>query len=357
MSEKQNVKKLNIIKRLSIPSISEIKFKESLLNELKKDEPEIPLNKGKIKVNFRKHNSMAQIDTQKYERKEKKSIHLLELKIEELENTLKLKDEEIVSINKALEDEKIKLKKLFDIIAKKELKIDSLKKCIEKYEKQSKEKVGKNNESTSNKLIKIDIINKKVEYNLNLENNHLKEELKLIKDENLKLKEQLEKNKEIIINLKKSIDEKNNENKKLEGINSVNDKKINSMKEEIKNLKETNEKYINNIKEKENIIYELKKEINYYITDKEESENEINKINNIHKILQNELEDVKKSIKEKENYNNDIINNLEEEAIEAKVKYADTYYQNDIKYMKLKKQFDKLISTLDSLGIKVKEIK
>ena len=41
------------------------------------------------------------------------------------------------------------------------------------------------------------------------------------------------------------------------------------MKEEIKNLKETNEKYINNIKEKENIIYELKKEINYYITDKE----------------------------------------------------------------------------------------
>ena len=96
---------------------------------------------------------------------------------------------------------------------------------------------------------------------------------------------------------------------------------------------------------------------NHYITDKEESENEINKINNIHKILQNELEDVKKSIKEKENYNNDIINNLEEEAIEAKVKYADTYYQNDIKYMKLKKQFDKLISTLDSLGIKVKEIK
>ena len=56
MSEKQNVKKLNIIKRLSIPSISEIKFKESLLNELKKDEPEIPLNKGKIKVNFRRIN-------------------------------------------------------------------------------------------------------------------------------------------------------------------------------------------------------------------------------------------------------------------------------------------------------------
>ena len=73
--------------------------------------------------------------------------------------------------------------------------------------------------------------------------------------------------------------------------------------------------------------------------------------------LKERNEKYKIEIKEKEDFNNDIINNLKEEAIQAKVKFANSNYQNDIKYMKLKKHFDKLISTLDSAGIKVKEIK
>ena len=47
----------------------------------------------------------------------------------------------------------------------------------------------------------------------------------------------MRKNKKIIINLEKSIEEKNNENKKLEEINSVNDKKIKLLDEEIKSFK------------------------------------------------------------------------------------------------------------------------
>ena len=70
-----------------------------------------------------------------------------------------------------------------------------------------------------------------------------------------------------------------------------------------------------------------------------------------------ELEDIKVSVKEKENYYNNIINNFKEEAIQAKIKFADTKYQNDVKYMKLKKHFDKLVEVLNSSGIKIKEIK
>ena len=204
MSEKENVKKINIMKRLSIPSISEIKYKESLLNILRKESAEIPSHKEKIKVSFKKHNSMAHIDVLKKERYEKNNSYWLELKIEELEQALKLKDEEIMRVNNDLENEKNKLKKLFDIIAKKELQIDTLKKNIEKYEKQHKEKAIKNPESRSSKLIKIDIINKKDEYNKSVENIHVKEELKLIKDENSKLIEEIRKNKKIIINYLKS---------------------------------------------------------------------------------------------------------------------------------------------------------
>ena len=85
-----------------------------------------------------------------------------------------------------------------DTITEKESTIDLLKKDLEKYQKEYKDDKQKNNES--NNLIKIDIINKKIEYNLNNENIQLKEELKSVKNENLKLKEELDKNKEKIIN-------------------------------------------------------------------------------------------------------------------------------------------------------------
>ena len=374
MSAKLNLKKSNIIKRLKIPSISEMKYKDLLLNTLKEKEPEPSSNKKNLKLGLLKHGSVDLIINQPKEKKNKIDVHHLELKIEELENNQKLKEEEILKINKKYENEKNKVKKLLDIVAKKELIIDKLKKSLDKYEKQNEEKDGKSKESISNKLIKIDIINKKVEYNLNLENIHLKEEIKLINDENIKLMEELEKNKEIIINLTKK-PEKNkdenislNENKKenigdknnlknVEKNLDINNEQINLLNVEITNLKEKNEEYKIEIKEKDNLIEQLREEINFYINEKENAELKMNEINKIHEILQSELEDIKKSIKEKEDFNNDIINNLKEEAIEAKIKFANSNYQNDIKYMKLKKHFDKLIETLDSIGIKVKDLK
>ena len=374
MSAKLNLKKSNIIKRLKIPSISEMKYKDLLLNTLKEKEPEPSSNKKNLKLGLLKHGSVDLIINQPKEKKNKIDVHHLELKIEELENNQKLKEEEILKINNKYENEKNKVKKLLDIVAKKELIIDKLKKSLDKFEKQNEEKDCKSKESISNKLIKIDIINKKVEYNLNLENIHLKEEIKLINDENIKLMEELEKNKEIIINLTKK-PEKNkdenislNENKKenigdknnlknVEKNLDINNEKINLLNVEITNLKEKNEEYKIEIKEKDNLIEQLREEINFYINEKENAELKMNEINKIHEILQSELEDIKKSIKEKEDFNNDIINNLKEEAIEAKIKFANSNYQNDIKYMKLKKHFDKLIEILDSIGIKVKDLK
>ena len=374
MSAKLNLKKSNIIKRLKIPSISEMKYKDLLLNTLKEKEPEPSSNKKNLKLGLLKHGSVDLIINQPKEKKNKIDVHHLELKIEELENNQKLKEEEILKINNKYENEKNKVKKLLDIVAKKELIIDKLKKSLDKFEKQNEEKDCKSKESISNKLIKIDIINKKVEYNLNLENIHLKEEIKLINDENIKLMEELEKNKEIIINLtkkpeknkdenislnenkKKNIGDKNNL-KNVEKNLDINNEKINLLNVEITNLKEKNEEYKIEIKEKDNLIEQLREEINFYINEKENAELKMNEINKIHEILQSELEDIKKSIKEKEDFNNDIINNLKEEAIEAKIKFANSNYQNDIKYMKLKKHFDKLIETLDSIGIKVKDLK
>ena len=194
MSGNLKLKKSNILKRLSIPSISEIKFKQALLNTLKEKEPDLTLKKKEsLKLILNSQKSFDCISTNNKENKITKDIHNLELKIEELEKLNKSKDNEIININKQLKEEKIKVEKLLDIVAKKEIKIDSLKKNLEKYEKSN------NNESKQNNLIKIDIINKSVEYNLNMENNHLKEEMKLINENNIKLKSELEKNKEIII--------------------------------------------------------------------------------------------------------------------------------------------------------------
>jgi len=378
MSSRISLQKSNIIKRLSKPSISEIKYKEILLNTLREKENEINLKKKSTMETHIRHKSIESNMESSEEKKNKKYIHDLELKIEELENVRKLKDEELVNVNKNLEDEKNKAQKLSDIIDKKEKQIEILKKSFTKYEKQIDENNGNNKETPQNKLIKIDIINKKVEYNLNMENNQLKEELKMINDENLKLKNELKTNKETIINLEKTIENYKNEikillnekqkeeenKKKLKGKNIINEKSNNLINEEIRKLKNEitelkflNEKYKNEIKDKDNIIFKLKEENKYYIKEKNNADKKIIEINNIHQILQKELEDIKLSVKEKENYYNNIINNFKEEAIQAKIKFADTKYQNDVKYMKLKKHFDKLVEVLNSSGIKIKEIK
>jgi chromosome segregation ATPase len=378
MSSRISLQKSNIIKRLSKPSISEIKYKEILLNTLREKENELNLKKKSTMETHIRHKSIESNMESSEEKKNKKYIHDLELKIEELENVRKLKDEELVNVNKNLEDEKNKAQKLSDIIDKKEKQIELLKKSFTKYEKQIDENNGNNKETPQNKLIKIDIINKKVEYNLNMENNQLKEELKMINDENLKLKNELKTNKETIINLEKTIENYKNEikillnekqkgeenKKKLKGKNIINEKSNNLINEEIRKLKNEitelkflNEKYKNEIKDKDNIIFKLKEENKYYIKEKNNADKKIIEINNIHQILQKELEDIKLSVKEKENYYNNIINNFKEEAIQAKIKFADTKYQNDVKYMKLKKHFDKLVEVLNSSGIKIKEIK
>ena len=62
MSGKQNLKKSNILKRLSIPSISEIKYKELLLNSIKDDNSDLLLKKNKSKENFTIHKRPNDID-------------------------------------------------------------------------------------------------------------------------------------------------------------------------------------------------------------------------------------------------------------------------------------------------------
>ena len=98
MSGKLNLKKSNILKRLSIPSISEIKYKESLLNALKEKEPEPATNKKIINIKIAMRKSIDHYDNQAKEKKKKIDYHDLEIKLEELENAQKIKDEEILKI-------------------------------------------------------------------------------------------------------------------------------------------------------------------------------------------------------------------------------------------------------------------
>ena len=48
-----------------------------------------------------------------------------------------------------------------------------------------------------------------------------------------------------------------------------------------------------------------------------------------------------------------LIERLKEEAIEAKMKLANSNYENDRKNMKLKRQVEKLVTVLGSYGVKV----
>ena len=98
MSSKISLQKSNIIKRLSKPSISEIKYKEILLNTLREKENEINLKKKSTMETHIRHKSIESNMESSEEKKNKKYIHDLELKIEELENVRKLKDEELVNV-------------------------------------------------------------------------------------------------------------------------------------------------------------------------------------------------------------------------------------------------------------------
>ena len=66
---------------------------------------------------------------------------------------------------------------------------------------------------------------------------------------------------------------------------------------------------------------------------------------------------MKQKMNDNEKQNNEIIQNLKEETREAKFQLADTKYQTDIKIMKFKNIVKKLALKLESVGMKVKEIK
>ena len=162
-------------------------------------------------------------------------------------------------------------------------------------------------------------------------------------------------------NIKK--EEKTNYDNKFKEENIICNNEINLNLEEIKNLKnevtilkEQNEKYVKEIINKDKLINKLNEENISNIKGKDDAEQKLCEINKIHNILQNELEEIKESVKEKEKSENEIINQLKKEAIDAKYKFVDSYYESEVKYMKLKKKFDKLVSLINSHGFKIKEI-
>ena len=140
------------------------------------------------------------------------------------------------------------------------------------------------------------------------------------------------------------------------------------MKLELNEVNNKNGNYINELKEKNEIINKLEEEYNLYKNDSEKNKNELNQIISNeteknkdiikkNKELQNEIDQIKEKLNAKEKQNKELIDNMKKEAIDAKVKLADSNYENDKKYMKLKKQFEKLLSALESFGVTVKEIK
>ena len=107
----------------------------------------------------------------------------------------------------------------------------------------------------------------------------------------------------------------------------------------------------------------MQEEYNLYKKELEENKKDLNQmINNVNKYneeidqISNELKITKKKLEIKEKENTELLLSFKEEAIGAKIKLADSNFENDKKYLKLKKQVEKLISALESLGVKVKEI-
>ena len=66
---------------------------------------------------------------------------------------------------------------------------------------------------------------------------------------------------------------------------------------------------------------------------------------------------MKQKMDEKEKQNGEIIKNLQEEVREAKFQLADIKYQSETEIIKYKNMVKKLTAKLESVGIKIKEIK
>jgi hypothetical protein len=120
--------------------------------------------------------------------------------------------------------------------------------------------------------------------------------------------------------------------------------------------------------EKNEIKKKLEEECNLYKNKSENLEKEILKLNetknenksgqeNKNNDLQKEIDELKKKMNDKEKENNEIIKNLQEEARQAKFQLADIKYQADNQIMKYKNIVKKMSGKLESVGIKVKDIK
>ncbi len=167
MSSNINNTKANIKKRLSIPAISEIYYKEKLLQTLKKDEKP-PREKKKstqdietLKEMIFDKDNKSKILKEKPRKTETFSVieqNNIKSKIEELQKELMEKEEEIKKLQNKLEEEKNKNQKMNDILAKKDIKISTLEKLVEKYEKEQENKINKSEyeemEKNKNDIIK-----------------------------------------------------------------------------------------------------------------------------------------------------------------------------------------------------------
>ena len=130
MSSNINNTKANIKKRLSIPAISEIYYKEKLLQTLKKDEKPREKKKSTQDIETLKEmifdkDNKSKILKEKPRKTETFSVFEqknLKSKIEELQKELMEKEEEIKKIQNKLEEEKNKNQKMNDILDKKILK-------------------------------------------------------------------------------------------------------------------------------------------------------------------------------------------------------------------------------------------
>ena len=143
MSTNINNTKANIKKRLSIPSISEIAHKDKLLQTLKTKEEgkEHVLKKRSTQditalneINFDKDNK-SNILKDKIHKAESSNLNEkknLKYKMDELQKELKEKEEEMKKIQNKLEEEKNRNQKMSDILAKKDIKINTLKNSIKK---------------------------------------------------------------------------------------------------------------------------------------------------------------------------------------------------------------------------------
>ena len=130
MSSNINNTKANIKKRLSIPAISEIYYKEKLLQTLKKDEKPREKKKSTQDIETLKEmifdkDNKSKILKEKPRKTETFSVFEqknLKSTIEELQKELMEKEEEIKKLQNKLEEEKNKNQKMNDILDKKILK-------------------------------------------------------------------------------------------------------------------------------------------------------------------------------------------------------------------------------------------